>query len=105
MKKSKYLNKMFGSWKCTHVGISHVQGKRARYAGHRTYYYIFERMTSDNKAEKLIRLNCKEAAKVYQGKTTVEELVTKREARAVNGSSKPSFSRKISYHFVDRKEK
>lgn len=102
MKKSKYLNKAFGPWICTHVGISHVQGKRARYAGHRTYYYIFERMTSDNKAEKLIRLNCKEAAKVYQGKTTVEEIVAKREKTAAKSNKKPAFSRKISYHFVDR---
>lgn len=102
MKKSKYLNKAFGPWFCTHVGISHVQGKRARYAGHRSYYYIFERMTSDNKAEKLVRLNCNEAAKVYQGKITVEEIVAKREARAAKSTKKPTFSRKISYHFVDR---
>lgn len=98
MVRSKYLNKAFGPWVCTHVGIAHVQGKRARYAGHQTYYYIFERKTSDNKAEKQIRLSCTQAAKVYRGEITIEDIVAKREQKL----KKPSFATKISYHFIDR---
>ena len=68
MKKSKYLNLQSGNWKCTYAGVDRVQpvytqkrdadGKkiRSKRAGHRSYYYIFERLTSDAKAMKMIRL-------------------------------------------------
>lgn len=101
---SKYLHKTFdNNWTCTHVGIARVQAKKklngkgaSRWPGHQTYYYIFERPTSDGKALKLVRLNAAEASKVYQGVITVEEIA---EARAV---VKPrEFSKKISYHFTD----
>lgn len=95
---SKYLNKTFdNNWTCTHVGIASVQGKRAKWAGHRNYYYIFERRTSDDKADKLIRLNCGEAAKVYRGVLKVEDIANARQAKGEN-----KFARKVSYHFNDR---
>ena len=94
-RKSKYLGNLFGNWKCTHVGIANVQGKKAKWAGHRNYYYIFERVTSDKVCEKMVRLNSSEAAKVYQGLTTVEDIAQKR-------GKTGKFARKISYHFIDR---
>lgn len=97
MRTSKYLGKQFGDWTCTHVGIASVQGSRAKWAGHMNYYYIFERRTSDNKADKMLRLNAGEAAKVYRGEATVEEFLDKRE-----GSKTNRFTRKVSWHFIDR---
>ena len=100
---SKYLNKQFGNWTCTHVGISRVQpkktlsGRKSKRPGHQTYYYIFERITSDGAAEKLVRLSAFEAAKVYQGYASVEEIA---DARIANGASE--FKTKVSYHFIDR---
>lgn len=100
---SKYLNKRFGNWTCTHVGISRVQpkktmkGKVSKQPGRQTYYYIFERLTSDGAAEKLVRLSHVEAAKVYQGLTSVEAIAKKRQARKAS-----EFKTKVSYHFIDR---
>lgn len=100
---SKYLNKQFGNWTCTHVGISRVQPKRtmkgkiSKQPGRQTYYYIFERITSDGAAEKLVRLNHFEAAKVYQGLASVESIAKCRQA-----SGTREFKSKVSYHFIDR---
>ena len=100
-RKSKYLFKTFGNWTCTHVGISRVQPKKTRKGkvsnqpGRQTYYYIFERPTSDGKAEKLVRLNAGQAAKVYRGVLTVEEVAEARQAAGV-----ATFKDKVSYHFI-----
>lgn len=93
-RKSKYVGKQFGNWTCTHMGIASVAGKRSKRAGHRTYYYIFERRTSDNKADKMIRLNHVEVAKVYRGEITVEQILDRRETKKAE-----TFTTKISYHF------
>lgn len=100
---SKYLNKQFGNWTCTHVGISRVQpkktmkGKASKQPGRQTYYYIFERLTSDGAAEKLVRLNHLEAAKVYQGLASVEAIADARQAKGVS-----EFRTKVSYHFIGK---
>ena len=97
---SKYLNKTFGNWTCTHVGIARVQakktakGKLSKQPGRQTYYYIFERPTSDGKAEKLVRLNHVQAAKVYNGLLTVEEVADLRQTKGMS-----NFKDKVSYHF------
>lgn len=102
MKKTKYLNQTFGDWVCTHVGIARVQGKKTRnktvskQPGRQTYYYIFERQTSDGKAEKLVRLSAAQAAKVYRGEITVEEIANQRQQ---HGEQK--FIKKVSYHFYN----
>lgn len=103
---SKYLNKTFdNNWTCTHVGIARVQGKKkmnrkgnSKRPGHQTYYYIFERLTSDEKAEKLVRLNAAEAAAVYRGELQVEEIATSRQIKGTR-----VFKEKVSYHFIDKK--
>lgn len=100
---SKYLNKQFGNWTCTHVGISRVQPKKtmkgtmSRQPGRQTYYYVFERITSDGAAEKLVRLNHTQAAKVYQGMLSVEEIADARQAKGVS-----EFRTKVSYHFIGK---
>jgi hypothetical protein len=102
-KTSKYLNKQFGNWTCTHVGISRVQPKRTKSGkvsnqpGRQTYYYIFERITSDGMAEKLVRLNHVEAAKVYQGLAKVEDIANARQERGAS-----DFRNKVSYHFIGK---
>lgn len=98
---SKYLNKTFGNWTCTHVGIARVQPKKTRKGkvsnqpGRQTYYYIFERPTSDGKAEKLVRLSAGQAAKVYRGLLSVEEVADTRQEKGAG-----TFKEKVSYHFI-----
>lgn len=108
MKKSKYLNKVFGDWKCTYVGVASVQpaftkergedGKkiRSKRAGHCNYYYIFERLTSDHKAMKMIRLGYWQVKKVLRGERTVEDFAKKKERKR-----SPAFKDKVSYSFCD----
>lgn len=102
MKRSKYLFKQFGDWTCTHVGVAtktraFKKGTRIRnsYPHHQTYYYIFERTTSDGLAEKLVRLNSSQAAKVYRGEISVEDI-----AKARQAAGETTFIKKVSYHFL-----
>ena len=106
MRTSKYLNKIFGDWQCTHVGVARVQpvythkltaeGKklRSKQAGHQTYYYIFERLTSDKKAMKMIRLTAAQVRQVLDGKYTVEYFAEKKAAK-----KSQAFKNKVSYSF------
>ena len=101
MRKSKYLNKTFGNWTCTHVGVARKQPvflagtrKVSKRPHHQTYYYIFERPTSDGKADKLVRLSAGQAAMVYRGELTVEEVADTRQERGTD-----TFKEKVSYHY------
>jgi hypothetical protein len=108
MKVSKYLGLVSGDWTCTHVGVDRVQpafkvkrdlsGKRVRnkYPGHMSYYYIFERLTHDGKAMKMIRLSAAQANYVLKGKKTVEEYAIKKEELRSQ-----DFVKKVSYSFCD----
>ena len=108
MKKSKYLGMKSGNWECTHVGVARVQpaykmkknayGHRVRtkYPGHQSYYYIFERLTSDQKAMKMIRLNASQANLVLKGVASVEDFATKKERKRSQ-----TFTEKVSYSFCD----
>lgn len=104
MRKSKYLNKTFGNWTCTHVGVARKQPvflagtrKTSKRPHHQTYYYIFERPTSDGKADKLVRLSAGQAAMVYRGLLSVEEVADTRQERGVD-----TFKDKVSYHFIGK---
>lgn len=107
MIKSEFYGMKSGDWLCTHVGLASVtgaykkkkvNGQRVRNLtpGHRNYYYIFERLTSDNKAMKMVRLNAKQVRQVRDGWFTVEELADK---KAVKRSQ--TFTQKVSYAFCD----
>ena len=94
-KHSKYLFKTFGEWVCTYVDIAYVSGKNLKSFGTRNYYYIFERITRDDKAFKMIRLNSNQAAKVFHGKKTVEEYLIAKKKYKNN-----RFKEYISYNFI-----
>ncbi len=108
MRKSKYLGMRSGDWECTHVGVDRVQpafkekrdclGRRVRtkYPGHQSYYYIFERLTSDQKAMKMIRLNARQVRQVLDQKYTVEDFAQKKELERSQ-----AFTQKVSYSFCD----
>lgn len=108
MRKSKYLGMQSGDWECTHVGVARVQpvfkekraadGSRVRSKrpGHCTYYYIFERLTSDKKAMKMIRLNAAQVRQVLCNWFTVEDFAKKKDAKRSQ-----VFNQKVSYCFCD----
>ena len=108
MKTSKYIGLKSNDWTCTHIGIDRVQpaftqqrgvdGKkiRSKRAGHRCYYYIFERLTSDRKAMKMIRLGYWQAKKVFSGERSVEYFAEKKAAKRSQ-----EFTEKVSYSFCD----
>jgi hypothetical protein len=97
-----------GDWICTHVGVDRVQpayklkrdafGKRVRnkYPGHMSYYYIFERLTHDGKAMKMIRLSAAQANYVLKGIKTVEDYAIQKEQLRSQ-----EFIKKVSYSFCD----
>ena len=103
MRKSKYLGMKSGEWACTYFSVSRVQPKfkqgtkvYSKRPGHQTYYYIFERLTSDKKAMKMIRLNAAQASMVWKGLKTVEYFSELKEAKRSQ-----DFTRKVSYSFCD----
>ena len=109
MRTSKYLGLKSGLWTCTHVGVASVQpafkkyerdalGRRVRSKspGSKQYYYIFERLTSDNKAMKMIRLNAQQAMYVLRGIKTVEDYAEKKQS-----VRSQVFKDKVSYSFCD----
>lgn len=108
MKKTKYLGMKSGEWECTYVGVDRVQpaftqkrdeeGRkiRSKRAGHQSYYYIFERLTSDAKAMKMIRLGYWQAKEVFRGARTVEDFAVKKERKRSQ-----LFKKKVSYCFCD----
>lgn len=97
-KNSKYFMKEFGEWLCTQVAVESVVGKKFKSFGKRHYYYIFERLTSDHKAFKMIRLSAKQAAKVWKGERTVESFLEYKEK-----TENTQFKNYISYNFVEEK--
>lgn len=104
---SKYLNKEFDNgWVCTYVGVAYVCPKRyklkqgkTKHPGHQSYYYVFERRTSDGKADKMIRLSSQLAADVYSGKLLVESIADARASKAPS-----SYVGRVSYAFLKEEE-
>jgi hypothetical protein len=107
MIRSEFYGMNSGDWSCTHVGLASITGAyktkkvngqrvRNKTAGHRNYYYIFERLTSDAKAMKMIRLNAKQVRQVRVGWYTVEDFAKKKEAKRSQ-----IFKEKVSYSFCD----
>ena len=108
MRKPKYLGTHSDNWTCIFYGIDYLQpafskkpditGKhrRNKSAGHRQYYYVFERKTSDNLADKYVRLNAYEMLKVSKGICTVEQLADMRKNK-----KSIKYVEKVSYSFCD----
>lgn len=107
MKRSKFIGMKSGDWECTYRGVADVQpvycrrkvdGKRvkSKSPGSRQYYYIFERLTSDGKAMKMVRLNAQQARLVLGGRKTVEEYAKRKKLE-----KSQVFTQKVSYSFCD----
>ena len=107
MIRSEFYGMKSGDWECTLVGVASITGAykqkkvngravRNKTPGHRNYYYIFERLTSDQKAMKMIRLNAQQVRRVRDGWYTVEQLADKKAAKRSQ-----AFKEKISYSFCD----
>lgn len=86
MKKSKYLNKNFGKWKCVSMGVDRVQAEvtrrinketgeylLSRRPGNKAYYYVFECKDTNSGEVKTIVLGRALAAKVYKGQVNLNE--------------------------------
>jgi hypothetical protein len=107
-KNSNYVGMRIGDWICTYYGVARVQsvytskkdeaGKsvKSKRPGHRAYYYIFERLTSDKKAMKMIRLTAAQVKKVKEGQLNLDVLADKKAAKR-----SPKFIHKVSYSFCD----
>lgn len=103
MRTSKFINKTFDhNWVCKHCGVASVNPAyykgtriRTRTAGHRHYYYLFVRETSDGKFDKMIRLTDNQATKVFRGEKTVEYYSDKKENLV-----HPDILNKIGYYFI-----
>lgn len=112
MRKSKYIGMRDGKYECTDVVIARVQpaytnktdenGKKikSKRPGHRMYDYIWERITSDGKAMKIIRLNAHQVRQVLNGTLTVEQVAIAREEMREAGRKLKTKNR-ISYSFCD----
>lgn len=79
MRKSKYLGKQFGSFTCTKVKVSYAQSvfykgtkERVEYPHHLTYAY---ELTSNTTPELVVMVNHKNAAKLYRGEKTIDEIL------------------------------
>lgn len=94
--RSKYLHQTFntveGTWTVVHIGIATVQGAKAKAPYHRGYYYLVERMTSDGKCDKQVRLNANYMVKLARGEFDIEAYADK------HAHSKKSI-RKTNYSF------
>lgn len=112
MKKSKYLGMKNGDYECVDVSVARVQpvytnkrdaeGKkiRSKRPGHRLYEYTWERITSDSKAMKIVRLNAQQVKRVLDGAITVESVaLAKEEMREAGKQLK--VRQRVSYSFCD----
>jgi len=81
MRKSKYVGNTYSGWTVTHIGIASVQSKKAKWAFHRNYYYLVERVTSDGKCEKQIRLNGNQMVQLARGTFDIEAYALKLKAK------------------------
>ena len=112
MKKSKYLGMRNGNYECVEIITARVQsvytnkrdidGKkiRSKRPGHRAYDYIWERITSDGKAMKIVRLNARQVKMVLDGATTVEQIALAREEQREAGK-KLKAKHRVNYSFCD----
>jgi hypothetical protein len=107
MRKSKFIGMTSGTWTCTGISVAYVQpafkqkkvdGKRVRskYPGHRIYEYTFDRLTSDRKALKTIKLNAAQVRQVLNGERSVEDFALKKEEQRSFALNK-----RVSYSFCD----
>lgn len=87
---SKFVGKTFDNgWTCTGINIAHATLTHKN--GGPTYWYAFERKTSDGKCDKWIRVEASVATKIYKGEVLVEDVSAKCEA-VKNGVHKVNYN-------------
>ena len=76
---SKYVGKEYSGWTVTYIGVATVQAKKkmngkgaAKRPGHCNYYYLLERVTSDSKAKKQVRLTSGNMCRLARGEFDIE---------------------------------
>lgn len=95
---SKFVGKEFDNgWVCTGINVAHCTLTHKN--GGPTYWYAFERKTSDGKFDKWIRVEGHEATKIYKGKITVEEVCELRER-----AEKNKHGHNINYMFANKRK-
>lgn len=112
MIRSKYIGMRDGMYECIEAVIARIQpaytnqrdenGKKikSKRPGHRMYDYIWQRLTSDGKAMKIVRLNARQVKQVLNGTLTVEQVAIAREEMRESGR-KIKTKNRISYSFCD----
>lgn len=91
-KTSKYVGKEFaGGWVCT--GINVAKTSLSHKNGGPSYWYAFERVTGDGKFRKWVRVADYDAAKIWKGLLTVDELEDKKKQGIY----------KANYRFIDER--
>lgn len=89
-KTSKFVGKEFDNgWVCTGINVATRYGQTKR---HTSYWYAFERRTSDGKCDKWIRVEASAATKIYKGVLKVEDVCNIYETKNVG-------MHKVNYNF------
>lgn len=93
-KVSKYVGKTFDNgWVCTGINVAYCTLKHKN--GGPRYWYAFERRTSDGKFDKWIRIEAKDATRIWRGELTVEAVCQAREA-----GKKNRHGHSVNYNFI-----
>lgn len=74
---SKFVGNTYSGWTVVHIGVANVQGAGAKWAYHRNYYYLVERVTSDGKCTKQVRLDAKKMRELAKGNFDIEAYADK----------------------------
>lgn len=87
---SKYVGNTFSGWKVVYIGVSHIQGA-GKYRHHRNYYYLVERLTSDGKCVKQVRLDANKMSALAKGIFDIESYADKH-AHSTKATNKTNYS-------------
>lgn len=77
-KTSKYVGNTYLGWTVVHMGIARVQSGGTKWAYHRNYYYLVERVTSDGKCVKQVRLDANKMCALARGTFDIEAFADKK---------------------------
>lgn len=92
-RRSKFVGKTFDNgWTCTAINVASCTLKHKN--GGPNYWYAMEKRTTDGKFDKWIRVEAREATKIYKGELTVEEVCDKLEKEGQHYTN---------YQFVNRR--
>lgn len=88
---SKYVGKNFNGWDVVAIGVATVQPKKAKAPYHQGYYYLVERVTSDGKCVKQVRLNSTYMCQLARGTFDIEAYADKH-AKSRKATAKTNYA-------------